>query len=102
MPVGGAATGAGRVRRGLGGCRGGLSAYPRVGCGPPVGGRRRTRRGVGGRPDQVVQQAGGVRGDHPQPVLRQTAFPAAWADGVKLAPGRFQVRFPQIGAGARG
>ncbi|WFE66329.1 hypothetical protein [Micromonospora sp. WMMD714] len=32
----------------------------------------------------------------------KTAFPAAWATGIKLAPGRFQVRFPQIGAGARG
>lgn len=32
----------------------------------------------------------------------KTAFPAAWAQGGKLAPGRFQVRFPQIGAGARG
>ena len=32
----------------------------------------------------------------------KTAFPAAWADGVKLAPGRFQVRFPQVGAGSRG
>ncbi|MBM7076574.1 hypothetical protein [Micromonospora humida] len=32
----------------------------------------------------------------------KAAFPAAWATGIKLAPGRFQVRFPQIGAGARG
>lgn len=32
----------------------------------------------------------------------KTAFPAAWADGIKLAPGRFQVRFPQVGAGSRG
>ncbi|MFI6066870.1 hypothetical protein ACIA47_16665 [Micromonospora sp. NPDC051227] len=32
----------------------------------------------------------------------KTAFPAAWADGIKLAPGRFQVRFPQIGASSRG
>ncbi|WP_327039398.1 hypothetical protein [Micromonospora maris] len=32
----------------------------------------------------------------------KTAFPGAWADGIKVAPGRFQVRFPQIGAGSRG
>ncbi|GAB3937610.1 hypothetical protein GCM10027614_16120 [Micromonospora vulcania] len=32
----------------------------------------------------------------------KTAFPAAWADGVKLAPGRFQVRFPQVGTSSRG
>jgi hypothetical protein len=27
----------------------------------------------------------------------KTTFPAAWADGIKLAPGRFRVRFPQVG-----
>jgi hypothetical protein len=32
----------------------------------------------------------------------KSAFPAAWADGIKLAPGRFLVRFPQVGAGAAG
>ncbi|SBT39483.1 hypothetical protein [Micromonospora auratinigra] len=32
----------------------------------------------------------------------KTAFPAAWADGIKLAPGRFLVRFPQVGAGSLG
>ncbi|MEV4492894.1 hypothetical protein AB0K04_22605 [Micromonospora coxensis] len=32
----------------------------------------------------------------------KTAFPAAWAQGAKIAPGRFLVRFPQIGTGSRG
>ncbi|MGN9810477.1 hypothetical protein ACTMSW_14090 [Micromonospora sp. BQ11] len=32
----------------------------------------------------------------------KTAFPAAWAQGAKLAPGRFLVRFPQVGLGSRG
>lgn len=32
----------------------------------------------------------------------KTAFPAAWAQGAKVGPGRFLVRFPQIGTGSRG
>lgn len=32
----------------------------------------------------------------------KSAFPALWADGIKLAPGRFLVRFPRIGAGSLG
>lgn len=32
----------------------------------------------------------------------KTAFPGLWAQGLKVAPGRFLVRFPQIGLGARG
>ncbi|GAB3183450.1 hypothetical protein FHX75_111622 [Micromonospora palomenae] len=32
----------------------------------------------------------------------KSAFPASWAQGAKLAPGRFLVRFPQVGAGSRG
>ncbi|MER7459610.1 hypothetical protein [Micromonospora sp. NPDC126480] len=32
----------------------------------------------------------------------KTAFPADWAQGAKVAPGRFLVRFPHIGTGSRG
>lgn len=32
----------------------------------------------------------------------KTAFPAAWAQGANIGPGRFLVRFPQVGLGSRG
>lgn len=32
----------------------------------------------------------------------KTAFPALSAEGMKIAPGRFLVRFPQVGTGSRG
>ncbi|MFY1670933.1 hypothetical protein ACN27G_13335 [Plantactinospora sp. WMMB334] len=32
----------------------------------------------------------------------KTAFPALQAEGMRLAPGRYHVKFPQVGAGSRG
>lgn len=32
----------------------------------------------------------------------KTAFPGLFAEGLRLAPGRYLVRFPQVGTGARG
>lgn len=32
----------------------------------------------------------------------KTAFPALSAEGIRLAPGRYNIRFPQVGTGSRG
>ena len=32
----------------------------------------------------------------------KTAFPVSFAEGIRLAPGRFLVKFPHVGVGARG